>query len=202
MNTRGKLQATRRSIPIVEARDEDGVVLTTGMAGVGGAPFYVVYGEDWFADGNVIVGEKNEVYPLRVLGSARMEGTNAIYKVELMGGVVTGMPVEELTLGKRFSIEYSPVERELSRGVGDVRYTSPVAMRNEWSHIRIKHKVPGSMLGKKLAVGIPLWIMQVRKLFTICGCTMLIGTQKLLSLMRRITLLCTVVVTVTVMENI
>lgn len=146
---------SRRSIPIVEARDEDGVVLTTGMAGVGGAPFYVVYGEDWFADGNVIVGEKNEVYPLRVLGSARMEGTNAIYKVELMGGVVTGMPVEELTLGKRFSVEYSPVEREMSRGVGDVRYTSPVAMRNEWSHIRIKHTVPGSMLGRKLAVGIP-----------------------------------------------
>ena len=103
---------SRRSIPIVEARDEDGVVLTAGMAGVGGAPFYVVYGEDWFADGNVIVGEKNEVYPLRILGDARMEGTNAVYKVELMGGVVTGMPVEELTLGKRFSIEYSPVERD------------------------------------------------------------------------------------------
>ena len=28
-------------------------------------------------------------------------------------------------------------------------------MRNEWSRIRIKHKVPGSMLNKKLGVGIP-----------------------------------------------
>lgn len=29
-------------------------------------------------------------------------------------------------------------------------------MRNEWSTIRIQHKVPGSMLNKKLAVGIPV----------------------------------------------
>lgn len=146
---------SRRSIPIVEARDENGNVLSTGMAGVGGAPFFVVFAEDWWADGNVIVGEKNEIYPLRVLGNARMEGTNAVYKVELMGGVTGGMPVEELALGKRFSVEYSPVEKELSREVGDIRFTSPIAMRNEWSTIRIKHKVPGSMLGKKLAVGIP-----------------------------------------------
>lgn len=147
--------SSRRNIPIIEARDENGNVITTGMAGVGGSPFFVVFPEDWWADGNVIVGEKNEIYPLRVLGSPRMEGSNAVYKVELMGGVVDGMPAEELTLGKRFSVEYSPVEKELSRGVGDVRFSSPFAMRNEWSAIRIKHKVPGSMLDKKLAVGIP-----------------------------------------------
>lgn len=147
--------SSRRNISIIEARDINGVTLTTGMAGVGTEPFYVVFPEDWWADGNVIVGEKNELYPLRVLGSARMEGTNAVYKVELMGGVTSGMPVEELTLGKKFSVEYSPVEKELSRRVGDVRYSSPVAMRNEWSTLRIQHKVPGSMLDKKLAVGIP-----------------------------------------------
>lgn len=147
--------SSRRNIPIVEARDEDGNVLTAGMAGVGYRPFYVVFPEDWWADGNVIVGEKNEAYPLRVLGNCRMEGTNAVYKVELMGAVSGGMPVEELTLGKRFSVEYSPVERELSREVGDLRFTSPVAMRNEFSQIRIKHKAPGSMLNKKLAIGIP-----------------------------------------------
>ena len=73
-----------------------------------------------------------------------------------MGGVTTGMPASELTAGKRFSHDYSPVEKELSRGVGDIRFTSPVAMRNEWSIIRLKHKVPGTMLNKKLAVGIPV----------------------------------------------
>lgn len=147
--------SSRKNIPLVEARDEAGSVISSGNAGVHGVPFYVVFSEDWFADGNVIGGEKNEIYPLRVLGEAKAEGTNAVYKVELMGGVTTGMPAEELTTGKRFSVEYSPVEKEMSRGVGDIRFSSPVAMRNEWSTIRIKHKVPGSMLNKKLAVGIP-----------------------------------------------
>lgn len=147
--------SSRRNIPLIEARTEAGSVISSGVAGANGAPFFVLFAEDWFAEGNVIVGEKNEVYPLRVLGEGRSEGTNTLYKVELMGGVTTGMPYEELVQGKRFSVEYSPVERELSRGVGDVRYSSPVSMRNEWSSIRIKHKVPGSMLNKKLAVGIP-----------------------------------------------
>lgn len=148
--------SSRRNIPIIEARDGiTGQPLESGNYGVAKEPFYVVFPEDWFADGNVIVGEKNELYPLRILGEGRLEGTNAVYKVELMGGVVTGMPATELSAGKRFSVDYSPVEKELSRGVGDVRFTSATSMRNEWSRIRIKHKVPGSMLNKKLAVGIP-----------------------------------------------
>jgi hypothetical protein len=149
------VSSSRRNIPLVEARHIDGTTVDgSEMAGVGGEPFFVVFPEDWFADGNVIVGELNEIYPLRILGEARMEGTNACYKVELMGGITTGMPAKELKYGKRFSVEYSPVEKELSRGVGDIRFTSPISMRNEWSRIRIKHKVPGSMLNKKLAVGI------------------------------------------------
>lgn len=106
-------------------------------------------------NGEVIVGNLNQVYPFRVLGDVRMEGTNAVYKVELMGGNTKGVPAERLLEGERFSIDFAPVERELSRKVGDVRFSSPVAMRNEWSTIRIQHKVPGNMLNKKLAVGIP-----------------------------------------------
>ena len=148
--------SSRRNIPLVEARDASGNVISSGVAGAGTEPFYVVFAEDWFADGEVIVGEKNEVYPLRILGDPRMEGTNAVYKVELMAANTTGMPADELTAGKRFSVEYAPVEKELSRKVGDVRFTSPISMRNEFSVIRIQHKVPGSMLNKKLAIGIPV----------------------------------------------
>lgn len=48
--------ATRRNIPLVEARDENGAVVTasTGMVGAGTTPFYLVFGEDWFADGRHI----------------------------------------------------------------------------------------------------------------------------------------------------
>lgn len=145
-----------RNIPLVEARDIDGNALTSGNAGVNGEPFYLVFGENWFADGEVIVGELNEVYPIRVLGDGRNEGTNTVYKVELMGGITGGMPVDELVAGKRFSVEYAPVEREFSRKVGDIRFASPVSMRNEFTTIRIQHKVSGAMLGKKVAFGIPV----------------------------------------------
>lgn len=150
--------SSRRNIPLVEARKEDGTKVEDdgSMIGEGTSPFYLVFPEDWFADGEYIVGNLNELYQFRILGDPRMEGTNAVYKVELAGGNTAGVPAERLLAGERFSIEAAFVEKELSRKVGDVRYTSPVSMRNEWSVVRIQHKVPGSMLSKKLAVGIPI----------------------------------------------
>ena len=150
--------SSRRNIPLIEARDENGNVVTAESANVGAGtvPFYLVFGEDWFADGEYIVGNLNEVYQFRIIAEPRMEGTNAVYKVELAGGNTVGCPAERLLAGERFSVEAAFVEKEMSRKVGDVRFSSPVSMRNEWSTIRIQHKVEGSMLNKKLAVGIPI----------------------------------------------
>lgn len=148
--------SSRKNVPLYEARDINGNVITTGMAGVNTEPFYLVFQEDYFADGEVIVGEKNEVYPLRILGDPIAEGTLTKYKVELMGGVTSGMPASELLLGKRFSVDFAPVEKELSRKVGDVRFSAPITMRNEFSRVRIQHKVPGSALNKKFSVAIPM----------------------------------------------
>lgn len=148
-----------RNIPLVEARDADGTVITSEYptnVGMNGEMFYLVFAEDWFADQEVIVGELNEIYPIRILADGRNEGTNTVYRVELMGGITTGIPVDQLEAGKRFSVEYAPVEREFSRKAGDIRFTSPVAMRNEFSTIRIHHKVSGAMLNKKVAFGIPV----------------------------------------------
>lgn len=150
--------SSRRNIPLVEARDENGTPVTKDSDNVGAntTPFYLVFGEDWFAKGEVIVGHLNQVYPIRVIDEPRMEGTNAVYKCETMGGLTNGIPAERLLAGERFSVDFAPVEKEFSRKAGDVRFSSPVSMRNEWSTIRIQHKVGGSMLNKKLAVGIPL----------------------------------------------
>lgn len=150
--------SSKRNIPLIEARDENGKVVEEGdpNVGVGTAPFHLVFPEDWFADGEVIVGNLNQVYPVRILGDARMEGTNAVYKVETMGGLTQGIPSERLLAGERFSIEFAPVEKEMSRKVGDIRFSTPVSMRNEWSTIRIQHKVAGNKLGKKVAFGIPM----------------------------------------------
>ncbi len=150
--------SSRRNIPLLEARREDGSIVAAGdvaNVGVGGSPFYLVFSEDWFADGNMIVGELNEVYPILIKADPKMEGSNAVYKCEMAGGVTEGMPAGQLVLGKRFSVEYSPVERGGSRKVGDVRFSTPISMRNEFSQIRIQHKAEGDMINKKVAVGIP-----------------------------------------------
>lgn len=113
--------SSRRNIPLVEARDESGAVVDATHANVGAntTPFYLVFDEDWFADQEVIVGNLNEVYQFRVLGDPRMEGSRAVYKVELMGGNTEGVPAERLQAGERFSVETAYVERELSRRAGD-----------------------------------------------------------------------------------
>ena len=150
--------SSRRSIPLIEARDENGAVVEDHrqMVGAGTAPFYLVFGEDWFANGEYIVGNLNEVYQFRILDDARLEGSNAVYKVELAGGNTDGVPAERLLAGEKFTVEAAFVEAEMSRKVGDIRFSAPVSMRNEFSTIRIQHKVPGNKLNKKLAVGIPV----------------------------------------------
>lgn len=146
----------RRNITLLEARTEDGTTVTPNMmVGANVAPFYLVFGEDWFFDGEVIVGNLNEVYQFRILGNPIQEGLNTVYKVELMGGNTDGVPGERLQAGEQFSYETAPVEFGLSREVGGVRFAAPFTMRNEWSAVRIRHKADGDMLGEKLAVGIP-----------------------------------------------
>lgn len=112
--------SVRRNIPLVEARRLDGTKVEEGTdnVGAGTEPFYLVFGEHWFFDGEVIFGNLNQVYPIRVLGDARTEGTRYIYKCELMGGNTIGIPSDRLLAGERFSVGFAPVERELSRGVG------------------------------------------------------------------------------------
>lgn len=115
---------TRRNIPLVGARDEDGQPIfgtENKMIGAGVAPFELVFPEAWFFDGEVLVGDF-DIYPLRILGDGRKEGVNTVYTVELMAGNTTGMPADLLAPGKRFSFEYAPVERELSRKVGGRLY--------------------------------------------------------------------------------
>ena len=78
--------SSRRNVPLVEARDENGTVITTeypSNVGIGTTPFYLVFAEDWFFFGEVILGNLNEVYQFRIIDEPRAEGTNFVYKVEL-----------------------------------------------------------------------------------------------------------------------
>lgn len=115
------LGSSRRNIPLVEARDLGGTVIDDKVAAVGqgGEPFYLVFAEDYFALGEVIFGNYNELYPIRILADGRNEGSNTVYKCEVLGNVEEGIPGERLLAGERFSYGYAPVEAEGSRKVGD-----------------------------------------------------------------------------------
>lgn len=49
------LGSTARNIPLVEAQGMDGTPITSssGMVGANLTPFYLVFAEDWFADGRL-----------------------------------------------------------------------------------------------------------------------------------------------------
>lgn len=151
--------STYKNIPLLEARDEDGAVITNDGQnyGKGGAIIQLVFPENYFADGEVLVGELNEYYQFRILGDPTMEGNTAVYTCELMYGQETGCPAERLQPGERFSWEYAPVENELSRKVGGIRKAVPTSMRNEWTTIRKYNKFTGAAdRQQKLDVSIPL----------------------------------------------
>lgn len=142
-----------RNYPLVEARVNGVVVLANDTnVGAGQEVIELVFAERCFHDVNVIVGEKNEIYPLRVLADPTPEGTNWVYKTELMGGVINGMPGSELIAGKRFSKDYSPVEDTMSVKGGDISFNSPIALRNEFSAIRMQHTAPGNMKARPLVL--------------------------------------------------
>lgn len=157
--------SSRRNIPLVEARRADGtkVELTDGSGnpapnvGVGFEPFYLVFPTDWFALGEVLWGNLNETYPVIVKEEGHAEGTNTVYLVEPFGvNGASGIPAKRLQAGEKFSWAYAPVEDNLSRKVGDVRFTVPITMRSNWQHVRIQHKIGGKELGKRLACHIPI----------------------------------------------
>lgn len=110
------LASSRKNIPLVEVRDFAGK--TAEKYGVAGEPFYLVFAEDWFGLGEVIFGDYNEAYPIRVLELGRPEGSNTVYKCELMGNIEDGIPAAHIEVGSRFSVGFAPAEAEGSRKMG------------------------------------------------------------------------------------
>lgn len=138
------------NLPLVEARIDGTAVTAASQAGLGNTQFDLVFSKDWFSVHEVIVGEKNELYPVRIL-SQRSEGTNVVYTCELMGNATTDfIPYDEISGGQLFSREYAPVERTMSEGGRKVKYKSHISMRNAFSQIRIEKATPGNLSGKKM----------------------------------------------------
>lgn len=138
------------NIPLVEARIDGTSVTALSEAGKRFTEFELVFAKDWFDDGQRIVGEKNEMYPILITG-VTFEGSNVVYNCRLdTGDADLFIPFEEIVGGKRFSGEFSPVERTLSERGRQPRYRSNLSMRNAFSQIRMTKKTPGNMKLRKL----------------------------------------------------
>ena len=120
--------STERVIPLVECRNENGEVVTASSANVGAGtqPFYLVFAEHWFFDGETIEGNLGNRYPLKIIGDAREEGSNYVYKVETMAGITDGVPAERLLPGEMFSYGAAFVEGGLSRKVSKSKSSTSI----------------------------------------------------------------------------
>lgn len=149
--------SSERNIPLVAAYTDASLSTAITAAdmnvGQGGTDVFLVFAERWFSDVNVLVGEKNELYPLRVVEDPLPSGTNWVYRCQVWGAtaIASGIPGEELVGGKLFSKDYSPVSDTLSVKGGEVGFTAPIGFRNTFSQIRMQYEAPGNMKDTKFA---------------------------------------------------
>jgi hypothetical protein len=149
--------SSRRNYTLVEAAFQGSTVTDSDSnIGEGGQEFELTFDENAFFKGEIIVGDKNEVYPIRVLNDGYASGSQWVYTCEIAGSDRSGIPGEELVSGKKFKQEFAPVGKGLSREVGGVRRVTPVSMRGELTTIRIDHKLPGDAANKQVVMGIPV----------------------------------------------
>ena len=138
------------NLPLVEARVSGTAVTGASQAGLANTEFDLVFAKDWFSEGEKIVGEQNEAYPI-LIKFATAEGTNTVYTCELLTGDNTMfIPYDEISGGQLFSSEYAPVERTMSERGRQLKHKSFISMRNAFSQIRIEKKTPGNLSNRKM----------------------------------------------------
>lgn len=152
------IASTYRNIPLVEAR-VGGSTITSATTNVGilGTQYTLVFGERWFNEGEIIVGELNEIYRSRIIGEPVPEGTNFAYTCEVTGdNHNSGIPGSELIAGKKFSWEYATIELEEHDDVGGLRFSSALEMKQSVSAIRKSYKIAGREFGRKMMTPVRL----------------------------------------------
>lgn len=150
---RWRLQgSSKKNIPLEECTVNGSAISTSSRVGKGGARFTLRFPEQYFSDTNLIVGEQNSVYPIRIVGIPTPVGSSWEHECELFtGDPDLFIPYEELQANKRFSKEWSIVEKTLSIKGGTPNYTSPFSMRNTFSMIRMQDTRPGNMISRPVA---------------------------------------------------
>lgn len=138
----------KKNVPLVKAEKVIGTAVDATMQiGKNYSEFYLYFAEAYFTDVNLIVGERNEKYPIQILDDPVNVGGLWRYRCRLMtGNPNLFIPYEELTAGKRFSKDFSPVEKTMSKKGGGVHYSFPYKMMNAFTMIRMQDTIPGNMI--------------------------------------------------------
>ena len=141
-----------RSIPLTKATTDaaGGTDVTdAAQAGLARGVFFLWFPERYFEATSHIVGERPEVYQLRVLEDPANIGSLWRYKVQLFTADDTlWVPASELTANTLFSELFGMVEQELSKRGTGVHHTAPYQMENVTAMIRKNYDVPGNMISK------------------------------------------------------
>jgi len=141
-----------RSIPLVKATIDSGggtAVTDAHQVGLARGTFYMFFTERYFEVTSHIVGNKPELYQLRVITEPVKSGNYWRYQVQLFTGDDTlWIPASELAASSLWSELFGLVEQELSKRGTSVHHTAPYQMENTTSMIRKNYEVPGNMISK------------------------------------------------------
>lgn len=145
-----------KNLPLVKCSLTSGgsAIAATDFVGANGTEFYLTFNEPYFSGNSLIVGERNELYPILILGEPNAVGGYYEYKCRLNSSDNNKfIPYDELTAGKRFSEEYAPVERTGSRKGSRAHFNSSFEMKNVFSQIRKEIQHYGNMKDKTVEFG-------------------------------------------------
>jgi hypothetical protein len=139
------------NIELVECRIDGTAITVADEPGKNFTTFELVFPKNWFSDTERIVGELNETYPILIIDEPVKDGMNWVYTCKMdTGDENMFLPYDEAIAGKRFSGEFSPVERTMSRKGREIKFKSHITMRNAFSQIRIQKKTPGNLSNRKM----------------------------------------------------
>jgi len=148
----GLVGSDERSIPLEKATTDaagSSTVADSDKAGLNRGLFYMWFPERYFEATSHIVGEKPELYQLRVIEDPVQIGDSWRYHVQLFtGDDALWVPAADLAANTMWSELFGMVEQELSKRGPTVHHAAPYQMENVTSMIRRNYDVPGNMISK------------------------------------------------------
>lgn len=118
---------------------------------------FLVFGEGFFDENDVIVGENPNDYAFAVR-NVELDGSDFIVEVELHNNNISlSVPSTEFAVGSLWSKDYNLQPTTLSDKGTKPYFSTPGKLRNTTSFMRMEYTVPGNMIeaGKNFPLEIP-----------------------------------------------